>query len=162
MASIRMLSRALEKALNLDRPEIQDLWLIREAGWMDGGCFCLALALHKWCSELEPVGVFDPESEIFHHAAVAFEDNFGKRWVVDGSGVSEESGFVERYKEAENLDQPMEYRSIELSHLAGPAAVDPVFDVDALAVHLWDCMGDPERWEYLIKQAPQPVLAPSL
>ena len=139
----------LRQPLNLNTPGIQALWQIPEAGWLDGGCFCLAEALRCWSADtVAPIGVFMPGEDIMHHAAIAIRAQDGQRvWIVDGMGVSSCPAFMNHWSRFE-LKAKADFRPVNTERLQGAAYSDEVFAIDDLAEHLRASLGHADDWGF--------------
>lgn len=116
--------------------------MIPAAGWLDGGCFCLAAALHTWADgRATAVGVFRSNADIMEHAAVALIID-GAKVIADGDGIKSEEQFAKTWQ-LELRDSRSQVRDVSFERIIGPALCDQVFDVEKLAQHLGANLGSP-------------------
>lgn len=136
---------ALRAAIDLNQPEMQELRINTASGWLDGGGFCLAAALHEWADgHASSVGVLRGKSGIMAHAAVALEIA-GVRMIADGNGVSDLEQFSQ-YWSHDKANPSVKAEPVTADRVRAEAFYDEVFDVDGLCLHLKATLGSPVEW----------------
>lgn len=104
---IRAGSRRLRDALWTETM----LNLLPDCGWNDGGCLILADALTILATDMlcRPMAVVGRHGQswhrIVHHALIEVTVD-GRRWYVDGSGITDARALLHRWEHTEGLERP--------------------------------------------------------
>lgn len=142
---IKRLNFRLRQATNLNDPKAANC-IDRCAGWSDGGCFGLALALMEWSLfRAQPMGIFRKGEDVMQHGLVAIRSYVDGMVLLDGDGASTQDQLLDRWAN-EELGGPCLLRPVSIEALRRAHESDPVVRVDQLLIQLNRQLGSVHTW----------------
>ncbi len=102
----------------------QAYFIAKDVGWLDGGCWMLAITVSKILPGSFAIAVRNKRTGVIEHIATVY-----RGWILDGTGVKTERQF-RNYWEKDEVDGvgPIDIVPFNLNQSPGPKDLDPYRD----------------------------------